>query len=207
MSRAEDLSELEFFMSMVAAKLRLGLSIEAAFHEACLEYRGRLKELLENVDRKLMEGLPLSLALSGLSRSLRSREARRLLMLAPRLTEYSSKKAGVNLYRLVTMLRRNRKLKDRLWKALRAEDLKVKLLSIIYAAVLASLAHLARLLGELVGFSRPLDMLFTFLPLAFMSIVTPFYATLIVQGEKPLLRSITSLSVFLAFYVLLYAIV
>jgi len=199
----EAASELEDFLHSLSTKLSRDVAFEVAFQEAAQLHRGRLKPVLMKAAKELATGYTLEEALGKVGGKLGSKEARRLLMLIPRLSEYSSHRAGAMLRRMVEMMERNRALKERLLYSIKREELKVKVLSILYPAVLAALYQLARETSLLIGSLRLGELLSLNFSLASLSAAAPFYATLVVMGEGPLKRAFTSLSIYLALQALL----
>jgi len=190
------LREVEDLLHNLSIRLSQGASFEAAFQEVAQLHRGRVRKLLIKASRELTTGHTAEEALRRFLLGVRAREASRLLLLVPRLSSYSSQRAGFMLMSVVELLERNRALKERLAASVRREGFKVNVLSTLYPMVLAALYLLLRVASWLTSSLDAMDLLALNFTLASLSAVAPFYASLITTGRGSVVRSITSLSIY-----------
>ncbi|MCX8204549.1 MAG: type II secretion system F family protein [Candidatus Nezhaarchaeota archaeon] len=197
--------ELEEVLRNLANKLSLGVALEVAVQEVAQCHRGSLKPMLTKVAKRIAAGHSVEKALeSTLNKQQELVEVKRLLLIISKLSKYNNVKAGAVIRQVAELMERNRVVKERLISTFRREELKVRLLSAIYPMVLAALYQLARVMAAM-GFLRASETVALNLSLATLSVATPFYATLIVMGEKPLRKALVSLFIYAVLHVALAA--
>lgn len=196
--------ELEEVLHSLAHWLSLGVALEVAVQEVAQRHRGTLKPALTKVAEKVAAGNSVDEAVEAVFNKLELIEVKRLLLLISKFSRYSSDRAGLVVRQVARLMERNRVLKERLVSSIKREELKVKMLSVVYPMVLAALYQLARVVASM-GYMETGEVVALNFSLVALSTATPLYATLIVMGKGALKRGLSSLLIYLILQMVLMA--
>ncbi len=197
--------ELESLIYAVASRLQVGYSLELALHESFLNHKGSLKEVLRVAVRLIEEGCSADRVIDWLSSRPQLKNHRRFLMMISRLSAQSPLEAGKLLSKVAALLRKNRLLRESVERVFKYEEYKVKVLSTIYAASLASFAHLLLVITGLMSW-QSLDVWVILLTFGSLVVTAPFFALLAIGSSRFFSQSLISISTFISVFLVLSSI-
>jgi len=196
----ESMSELERFLTLLGDRLSRGICQEEAFTEAFEVYDGTLRGVLELVEGRILNGVPLEEALFELGLQSSLPEFRGVMMTTSRLIRMGSKEAGERILLIVSRLRENRRLMEERESYVRAMSFKGKVLTLGCSISVALLTVLLPAFSAMAHLTYPAwsnASIFTFggystlaVTLSVCCAISAYYAASVSQDDSPLTLSL-----------------